>query len=339
MKETNQEISIGFRNGCFSVISGLETFKKEIEKAEQIRQKYLNGELKKDKIYEELLIDSIIIGINKASFCRSPESFLDTYIGALKSKKGYGYKIQCNKCGKVFLCSENNPWWLWKNFRYCSDDCFTDRVYDKTKNFDVDYTNTIHESLKILECIDENYEYGSWMEKIRGKRIKHIKLCKKYRCQCYLCQEEYIFKSLDFEIKNDDYGRNADMGYYSDAHCNCHKISSFQWRTIKILKEYNVNYKVEISFPDLVGSKYLLRYDFAIFNTDDSIKFLIECQGKQHYEPVKEFGGESQFEYQLENDKLKRDYAKKNNILLVEIPYTCNTYEKELEFLQKHKVI
>lgn len=203
----------------------------------------------------------------------------------------------------------------------------------------MDYTNTIHESLKILECIDKNYENDSWIEKTRGKRIKHIKSCNKYRCQCYLCKKEHIFKSLDFEIRNDDYGRNADVGYYSNAYCNCHEISSFQWRTVKILKEYNINYKVEVSFQDLRGSRNLLRYDFAIFNTDGSIKFLIECQGKQHYEPVKKFGGKSQFEYQEKNDKLKRDYAKMNNITLIEIPYTCNTFDKELEFLQNHKVI
>ena len=62
-----------------------------------------------------------------------------------------------------------------------------------------------------------------------------------------------------------------------------------------------------------MGTKNLLKYDFAIFNTDGSIKFLIECQGKQHYEPVKEFGGKSQFKYQVRNDKRKYEYAKKNN--------------------------
>ena len=54
---------------------------------------------------------------------------------------------------------------------------------------------------------------------------------------------------------------------------------------------------------------------------------------------VKEFGGKSQFKYQVRNDKRKYEYAKKNNITLIEIPYTCNTYEKELEFLQNNKVI
>lgn len=336
MKETNQEIPIGFRNGCFSVISGLEKYQKEIEKAEQIRQKYLNGELKKDKVFEELLIDSIIHGINY-NLCRT-EELLDYYIKILKSKKGYGYKIQC-KCGKVFWCSKDATWWLRKKYRYCSEDCFTDIVYDKTKNFDVDYTNTIHESLKILECIDESYEDYSWIEKIRGKRIKHIKLCKKYKCKCYLCQSEYIFKSLDFEIRNDDYGRNAEIGYYSEACCKCHKISSFQWRTISIFNENNIKYKVEVSFPDLVGNVGLLRYDFAIVNEDNSIKYLIECQGIQHRKPVKEFGGERQFEYQLEKDKLKRDYAERNNITLIEVPDTCNTYEKEVEFFKEKQII
>lgn len=336
MKETNQEIPIGFRNGCFSVISGLEKYQKEIEKAEQIRQKYLNGELKKDKVFEELLIDSIIHGINY-NLCRTLE-LLDYYIKILKSKKGYGYKIQC-KCGKVFWCSKDATWWLRKKYRYCSEDCFTDIVYDKTKNFDVDYTNTIHESLKILECIDESYEDYSCIEKTRGKRIKHIKLCKKYKCKCYLCQSEYIFKSLDFEIRNDDYGRNAEIGYYSEACCKCHKISSFQWRTISIFNENNIKYKVEVSFPDLVGNVGLLRYDFAIVNEDNSIKYLIECQGIQHRKPVKEFGGERQFEYQLEKDKLKRDYAERNNITLIEVPDTCNTYEKEVEFFKEKEII
>lgn len=336
MKETNQEIPIGFRNGCFSVISGLEKYQKEIEKAEQIRQKYLNGELKKDKVFEELLIDSIIHGINY-NLCRT-EELLDYYIKILKSKKGYGYKIQC-KCGKVFWCSKDATWWLRKKYRYCSEDCFTDIVYDKTKNFDVDYTNTIHESLKILECTDESYEDYSCIEKTRGKRIKHIKLCKKYKCKCYLCQSEYIFKSLDFEIRNDDYGRNAEIGYYSEACCKCHKISSFQWRTISIFNENNIKYKVEVSFPDLVGNVGLLRYDFAIVNEDNSIKYLIECQGIQHRKPVKEFGGERQFEYQLEKDKLKRDYAERNNITLIEVPDTCNTYEKEVEFFKEKEII
>ncbi|PEM61610.1 hypothetical protein CN613_27910, partial [Bacillus pseudomycoides] len=130
-------------------------------------------------------------------------------------------------------------------------------------------------------------------------------------------------------------------GYYCDAYCDCHKISSFQWRTIKILREHNVTYRAEYSFQDLygVGRKNLLRYDFAVLGSDNSIKCLIECQGEQHYNPVDEFGGVSQHESQLKNDELKRVYAKSHNIPLIEISYTCNAYEKEIKFLKNAGII
>ena len=88
-----------------------------------------------------------------------------------------------------------------------------------------------------------------------------------------------------------------------------------------------------------VGHKKLLRYDFAVLGSDNSIKCLIECQGEQHYKPVAEFGGVSQYESQVKNDELKRIYAKSHNIPLFEIPYTCNTYEKEIEFLKTAGII
>lgn len=39
-----------------------------------------------------------------------------------------------------------------------------------------------------------------------------------------------------------------------------------------------------------MGSHYE-RFDFAIFDDDGEIDFLIEYQGKQHYEPSNKFGG------------------------------------------------
>ena len=61
----------------------------------------------------------------------------------------------------------------------------------------------------------------------------------------------------------------------------------------------------------------LLSYDFylPIYN------LLIEFQGIQHEQPIEYFGGEEQFEIQQEHDKRKREYAKQNNINLLEIWY------------------
>lgn len=65
-----------------------------------------------------------------------------------------------------------------------------------------------------------------------------------------------------------------------------------------------------------------LRYDFYL----EEYNLLIEVQGKQHYEPVC-FGGISKeaaiinFELQQLRDNAKREYCKKYNIELLEIPY------------------
>ncbi len=137
------------------------------------------------------------------------------------------------------------------------------------------------------------------------------------------------------------YGYHAYNGYYSDAYCDCHKISSFQWIVNKILKENNVQYRVEVSFPDLygVGKTNLLKYDFAILNLDGTIKYLVECQGEQHYKPVDEFGGTIQFELQKKNDELKRKYAAEHGIVLWEIPYSSKKIENVEKILRLNAII
>lgn len=89
-----------------------------------------------------------------------------------------------------------------------------------------------------------------------------------------------------------------------------------------ILKMNNMNYKTEYSFPDLVGvSGRPLRFDFAVFNDDDEIEFLIEFQGKQHYTDYKLFGGKRALAYQKYNDMQKKKYCQEHGYKLVEIPY------------------
>ena len=81
---------------------------------------------------------------------------------------------------------------------------------------------------------------------------------------------------------------------------------------------------------DLYGAGHvnLLRYDFGVYDKTGKLKCLIECQGEQHYEPVEEFGGNSQFTWQQRNDAPKRGYAEENGIPLYEIPYKNKRFEK-----------
>ena len=267
------------------------------------------------------------------------------------------YLCRC-KCGLTHLMPEY--YFLEKKHRYCTDVYGTKtywteksdkvslcglllqheaklretykRVYER--DYDKDFTNTVHESLNILECIDDQHEETRITDK-RKKGGGYIHISKIYRCKCYLCGQEYHFSSAEFGINS--YGGPYD----SSAKCHCHKHSSFQWIVNKLLKENNVPYRVEESFPDLYGASesWPLRFDFAILNPDGTIKSLVECQGEQHSKAVAAFGGEEQFEIQKKYDEMKREYAAEHGIPLLEIKNKDRKYAKVEEILKKQGII
>ena len=90
----------------------------------------------------------------------------------------------------------------------------------------------------------------------------------------------------------------------------------------EILQYAGLDFIEEYSFPDLISSSGRpLRFDFAIFDDDGELDFLIEYQGIQHYEPKSKFGGAAGLRKQQFNDNKKRLYCKKHGITLIEIPY------------------
>lgn len=95
----------------------------------------------------------------------------------------------------------------------------------------------------------------------------------------------------------------------------------------EILRFNNIPFQMEYSFPGLdSGNGRPLRFDFAVFDDDGNIDFLIEYQGKQHYQAVSKFGGSRGLHQQKFNDTQKRRYCMEHHITLIEIPY----YEEHL---------
>ena len=91
----------------------------------------------------------------------------------------------------------------------------------------------------------------------------------------------------------------------------------------EVLQEAGLVFEEEYSFPDLVStSGRPLRFDFAVFDDEGDLMFLLEYQGIQHYLPKSKFGGYEGLRKQSYNDMLKREYCKKHNIILIAIPYT-----------------
>ena len=212
------------------------------------------------------------------------------------------------------------------------------------ENYDVDFIGKQYESLYIEECVDEHFEskpYYSFTQRHK-KHWHNITVFKRYKCRCILCGKEQLVNCSSFGIyPPTEYGVHAYYGYWSNVSCDCHPISSFQWIVTKLLYENDVPYSVEYSFDDLYGSGGVnqLRFDFAIFNEDGSIKCLLECQGEHHFMPVEEFGAEEHFETQLKNDSLKRKYAEEHDIKLIEISYKTKKIEQIEEILRQEKII
>lgn len=91
----------------------------------------------------------------------------------------------------------------------------------------------------------------------------------------------------------------------------------------EILTEAGLNFKMEYIFPDLKSENGRpLRFDFVVFDDDNNIDFIIEYQGRQHYEASSKFGGKKGLYQQQHNDNKKRRFCALHEFTLIEIPYT-----------------
>lgn len=135
---------------------------------------------------------------------------------------------------------------------------------------------------------------------------------------CWLCRCECgTVKSVP--------GRDLKSG--ASQSCGClRSMSWLEYHVKNYLIENGLCFEYQKKYEDLqgVGGK-LLSYDFLILKNGCPM-CVIECQGEQHYRPIKKFGGAKQLLKQQIHDKLKREYAE--NVLHVplhEVLYTAMT--------------
>ena len=166
----------------------------------------------------------------------------------------------------------------------------------------IDITGNIYGYLKVLEMLPSVK---------RGNRTRAM--C---RAKCLLCgniinvQKEYLISG-------------------DTNSCGCLKSKGEQ-AILEYLIQNNISYKTQYNFKDLRTPKDGICYfDFAILNTDNTLRCLIEFQGKQHYQEMDgawEFG---KYEREI-TDPLKRKYCNEHNITLHEIKYDSDI-NKELD--------
>lgn len=104
-----------------------------------------------------------------------------------------------------------------------------------------------------------------------------------------------------------------------------------------MLEEHHIEYVYQKRF----GFLGRLSLDFYL----PKHKLAIECQGRQHFEPIDYYGGMKAYREQVERDKRKSELCKENNIDLVcysnkkhHYPYEVITdKDKLLEIIREHE--
>jgi len=102
----------------------------------------------------------------------------------------------------------------------------------------------------------------------------------------------------------------------------CNK-SKLETEVENILIKNNINYIYQKSFKWLIHGRSRLNLDFYLPDYNISI----ECQGIQHFKPIKYFGGEKRYKIQKNNDMKKKLLCDNNNIGII---YYCDNknYQK-----------
>lgn len=227
---------------------------------------------------------------------RKPRDFSIEQIGQLKplyidetKPRGKGCNIywicQCS-CGNLISvnsCNLNSG--LKANRNMSCGNCHANRI---------DLTGDIYGQLEVIGP-DETYisnESNGWKSK--------------WICQCECGNRISVF--------------GTNLTRLHTTSCGCANRSIGEKNIENLLKLNSINYAREYTFSDLKDKKKL-RFDFAIFDENNTLSHLIEFDGRQHNNDYTPWNSEESLKDRQIRDKLKDEYCKTHNIKLIRIPY------------------
>ena len=219
--------------------------------------------------------------LEEVSIAAPNVQILEEYNGA-NSKM----KVRCKKCG--------HEWYSTPTSLLMGNECKPCAM-----KYVQNYRIKSHE--KFLQEIKERNINADTFEVIS----KYTKYYEPVRCKCLVCGEEWETMAVNLLRKN------------SGVCCPYCSMSIPEGKIRHYLKEHGIEYTPQKKYADLIGpGGRLLRYDFYL----PDYNLLVEYQGEYHDRSVPHMT-DHDWEYQVERDSLKREYAKEHNIPLLEIWY------------------
>lgn len=167
-------------------------------------------------------------------------------------------------------------------------------------------------------CYIKEIRSQMFLKNLTGQKIGKLTILKRDETKP-MGKEHFAYWICQCECGNITSVRGDHLRNKTTLSCGCLN-SKGEMKISQILKENNINFKTQYTFPDLKVQE-LLRFDFAILDNNNNLIQLIEYQGKQHFIPY-HFDTEDCFNKRLKYDNIKRQYCKEHNLSLIEIPYT-----------------
>ena len=167
----------------------------------------------------------------------------------------------------------------------------------------------------------------------------------------FLTTEEFIRRSKEIHGDKYDYSKTNYIDNKSKVTIICPIHGEFEQIAAEHLRGHGCSKcycsKLENlmrSFLEKENINFIERktWDWLIFKGSQHVDFYlpeyniaIECQGRQHFEPVNSFGGIPDFEDRQERDKNKLELCTKHNIKLI---YFSNLSTKDNPYPYPYKV-
>lgn len=118
--------------------------------------------------------------------------------------------------------------------------------------------------------------------------------------------------------------RNVKTGYLSSGsvwncgHCVTHQTKSFgEWKVAQFFESAGLAYKRQHRLFAFAESGHPCRVDFFVPDWGA----VVEYDGKQHFQPVKFFGGDEGYRENRHRDKEKDQWCEKNDLKMIRIGY------------------
>jgi hypothetical protein len=194
----------------------------------------------------------------------------------------------------------------------------------KTNTYERAYGTFMRPSHRCAECGTKS----SSLQRRKSHEEYNNQLIKKFGINEYTLLEKYEHGDECLLTRHNSYKCNNYEWYITpnnllnSAGCPVCRETKGELAIRNTLTDKAISFIAQYEFNDLKSDLNVpLKFDFAVFTGENKLLFLIEYDGKQHFEHIASWMTKEKYERMKIHDAMKNAYCKQNDIPLLRIPY------------------